>query len=267
MSTRGSPPAPVVALGLFSTLPMPTVQVIDPRLAGRAIAWFPVVGLLLGGIAGVAAWCVGWLGGTLLGGVAGVAILTWLTGALHLDGLADTADGLGSRKPAAEALAIMRRSDIGPMGVIAVVLVLLADVAAVARLTEMGTLGGPAALLAGAVLSRVAIVLATTSTHHGASEQGFGALFDGVTRRSTAVLWMIGAVVLGASAGWLVDRGDGALAFGAGAVASLVVARLWLAHVARRLGGLTGDTFGSLIEITMLTFLAVSALTFGALAL
>ncbi len=64
-------------------------------------------------------------------------VIAVLTGGLHLDGLADTADGLGSRRPAADALAIMRRSDIGPMGVGALVLVLLVQVTAVAALPRL----------------------------------------------------------------------------------------------------------------------------------
>ncbi|MDO5736155.1 MAG: adenosylcobinamide-GDP ribazoletransferase, partial [Propionibacteriaceae bacterium] len=113
----------VVSLGLFTTIPVPPVAAIDRRLAGRAMAAFPLVGLLLGVLAGAAAFVVGTLGSPLLGAVAGLATLAGLTGALHLDGLADTADGLGSRKPADQALEIMRRSDIGPMGVISLLFV------------------------------------------------------------------------------------------------------------------------------------------------
>ncbi|MYV40156.1 adenosylcobinamide-GDP ribazoletransferase, partial [Streptomyces sp. SID1328] len=72
--------------------------------------------------------------GPLLAAVASAAVPAALTRGLHLDGLADTADGLGSGKPAEQALAIMKRSDIGPFGVLTLVLTLLAQVAALAGL-------------------------------------------------------------------------------------------------------------------------------------
>ena len=95
----------------------------------------------------------------LLGAAVAVALLAALTGGLHLDGLADTGDGLGSRRPAADALAIMRRPDIGPLGVVTLVLVLLIQVTALATVPR----GWPAvaALVLAVVTGRVAAVLAT----------------------------------------------------------------------------------------------------------
>ena len=113
----------LAAVGLFTVIPVRPFDV-DRRAASRAMAALPVLGLLLGLAAGAVAGLLGWLTSPLLGAVVGLALLAWLTGALHLDGVADTADGLGSRKPADEALAIMRRSDIGPMGVVVLVFVL-----------------------------------------------------------------------------------------------------------------------------------------------
>ncbi|MGO1385906.1 MAG: adenosylcobinamide-GDP ribazoletransferase, partial [Arachnia sp.] len=165
MSGQAVPNPVVVALGLFTTLPMPSVHTIDSRTAGRAMAAFPVVGLIVGALAGVVTWLSASLAGPQLGAVLGIAMLAWLTGALHLDGVADTADGLGSRKPAAQALEIMRRSDIGPMGVIVLLMVLLADVAALSGLAGVDPLLSGVALVAAAVLGRVAVVMATTPSN------------------------------------------------------------------------------------------------------
>ncbi|NBM21228.1 adenosylcobinamide-GDP ribazoletransferase, partial [Streptomyces sp. GC420] len=121
----------------FGTLTVIPVRVTrwdrDAARAGMLCA--PLAGLLLGLLAGA----LGGLvlvcgGGAPLAAVATVAVPAVLTRGLHLDGLADTADGLGSGKPAEDALRIMKQSDIGPFGVITLVLVLLAQVAALAEL-------------------------------------------------------------------------------------------------------------------------------------
>ncbi len=256
----------VVALGLFTTIPMPPVENIDARMAGRAMAAFPVVGFMLGVLAGGVTWLTSWLAGPLLGAVLGIAMLAWLTGALHLDGLADTADGLGSRKPAAQALEIMRRSDVGPMGVIVLLLVLLIDVATLSRLANGEPAAGALALVCAVMLGRIVVVIATTSAHSGARPQGFGALFHGVTHRATATVWAIVGAGLSVLLGWLTSEASGGTTFGAGALFALGAGWLWRAHLARRLGGLTGDTFGSIIEVTQAVFLVAVALGTGALA-
>ena len=110
-----------------------------------AMAWAPAVGLLLGGAAAGVLWLFTrpMDSGPLLAAALAVAALALLTRGMHLDGLADLADGLGSGKPAAAALAVMKRSDIGPFGVVTVVLTLLVQVAALARLAPMaGEVGG-----------------------------------------------------------------------------------------------------------------------------
>ncbi|HEY6496052.1 MAG TPA: adenosylcobinamide-GDP ribazoletransferase, partial [Trebonia sp.] len=115
------PPAWRVAMSLFTAIPAGVDGALDDDVAARAILWLPAIGLLLGGIGAGVVLAVGRLSpagpGRLLGAALAVAVIAVLTGGLHLDGLADTADGLGSRRPAAAALEIMRRSDIGPMGV------------------------------------------------------------------------------------------------------------------------------------------------------
>lgn len=264
--TRGRNPL-VVSLGLFSILPVPATEVIDRRVAGRAMASFPLVGVVLGAVAGAVAWGGTWLGGVVVGPVLALAALAFLTGALHLDGLADTADGLGSRKPPEQALDIMRRSDIGPMGVIALLFVLLADVAALSRIADNGALTAGLVLLLAAVLGRVVVVCATTPSEKGARSGGFGALFHGVTSMSTALLWAVAGLALAAVLGWVTLGIAGVLVLGVAAAAALGVGWLWRGHLARRLGGMTGDTFGSIIEVTQAVFLVCAAIGLGAAAL
>lgn len=251
----------LTAVGLFTIIPVRPFDV-DRAAATRAIAALPWVGMLLGGVAGVVTGGVGAVASPFLGAVIGLALLAGATGALHLDGVADTADGLGSRKPREEALTIMRRSDIGPMGVATLVFVLLLDAAA------LGSIGAP--LFAGATLAvaaagaRLAVTVATVS-QRSARRQGFGALFVGVTTRSAAVLDAALVVAVGLGLGWLTGGWRGAASVAVAGAFACVVAVFWGRRLVRRFEGWTGDTFGSLIEVTQTAFLVAAAVAFGAL--
>ncbi|MDF3148168.1 adenosylcobinamide-GDP ribazoletransferase, partial [Streptomyces sp. T21Q-yed] len=122
------------ALVALSVLPV-KVSRWDREAARGGMLCAPLVGVVLGCGAALVALLLLFLGaGPLLAAVAAAAVPAALTRGLHLDGLADTADGLGSGKPAEDALRIMKQSDIGPFGVITLVLVLFAQVAALSQL-------------------------------------------------------------------------------------------------------------------------------------
>jgi len=227
------------------------------------MAALPWLGLLLGLAAGAVTWGTATVASPLLGAVAGLALLAATTGALHLDGVADTADGLGSRKPRDQALEIMRRSDIGPMGVVTLVFVLLIDVAAIASMPS--PLLGAAALAVAAMGSRLAVSIATVS-RRSARTVGFGALFVGVTARSTAVANGALSVLVAVGLGWLVAGWQGGVALAVGGAVAAAVAAWWGGRLVRRFGGWTGDTFGSLIEVTQAALLIGAAVALGVLA-
>ncbi len=280
------PPAPGVpawrvALSLFTVIPAGVSGDLDEAAAARAVFWLPVLGAGLG-LAGSAV-MVFVAAGELsverqfLGAALAVALLAVATGGLHLDGLADTADGLGSRRPADQALEIMRRPDAGPLGVATLVLVLLVQVSALASLPRgwgggdwagtgwagTGWAGtgwaGATGLVLAAVTGRVAVVAATGSP--SARPSGFGALVAGRTsaaaRAATVAILLAAVVAAGLALGGVAAAARGALA----AVAGLAVAALvrWAAR--RRLGGMTGDVFGAIIELSTATVLLVLALT------
>ncbi|WP_344957450.1 adenosylcobinamide-GDP ribazoletransferase, partial [Actinomadura miaoliensis] len=141
-----------LAVTLLTVVPLPAGPV-DRRTAGRAMLAAPLTGLIVGG--GAAAVL---LAGDLAGLAAppraalAVAATAVLTRALHLDGLADLADGLGSRRPADAALDVMKRSDIGPFGVVTLLLALLVQVTALATAPD-----AVAAVLVAAVAGRLAL--------------------------------------------------------------------------------------------------------------
>lgn len=148
------------AFGTLSVLPV-RLRRWDRAAAGGGMAVAPLVGLVVGGAAALAGGVLTALGAAPpLAAVAAVAGPAVLTRGLHLDGLADTADGLGSGRPAADALRIMKQSDIGPFGVVTLVLVLLTQTAALTACYGHGPVyGGGAAVLAGAA-GRAAMTLA-----------------------------------------------------------------------------------------------------------
>jgi adenosylcobinamide-GDP ribazoletransferase len=108
--------------------------------AAAAMYWAPAVGLLTGAAGAAILWLAYRFGhtGPLLAAALALGTGALLTRALHLDGLADFADGLGSGRPAGAALDIMRRPDIGPFGVVTLVLTLLIQVSALARAQSLG---------------------------------------------------------------------------------------------------------------------------------
>jgi adenosylcobinamide-GDP ribazoletransferase len=247
------------AVSLFTVIPAGGSAELGEGEAAAAVFWLPAVGLLLGGLGAGVLLAAGAGGASgprrLLGAALAVALLAVLTGGLHLDGLADTADGLGSRRPAAQALDIMRRSDVGPMGVAALVLVLLIQVAALAAIAAPPQAG--AALVLAAVTGRVAVVVATGFP--AARPGGFGALVAGRTAgrdRALTVAVLFGAIAAaGVLGGWALAV-HGLLAALAGLLAGAS-----LQFVAwRRLGGMTGDVFGAILEVTAATVLVACAL-------
>jgi adenosylcobinamide-GDP ribazoletransferase len=265
-------PAWRVALSLFTVIPAGVGGDLDDAAAARAVFWLPVLGAGLGLAASAVLVFVA--AGELspqrqfLGAALAVALLGVATGGLHLDGLADTADGLGSRRPADQALEIMRRSDAGPFGVATLLLVLLVQVSALASLPrgwgwgDGGWAGsgwtGASGLVLAAVTSRVAVVLATGSP--SARPSGFGALVAGRTgatgRAASAAALLAAVVAAGLALGGVAAAARGAAA----ALAGLAVAALLRWAARRRLGGVTGDVFGAIIELSTATVLLVLVL-------
>ena len=248
-------------MSLFTTIPAGVSGVLDDDVAARAILWLPTIGLLLGGTGAGVMLAVASRNATgpgrLLGAALAVAVIAVLTGGLHLDGLADTADGLGSRRPAADALEIMRRSDIGPMGVGALVLGLLIQVTAVAAISRLSL--AVAALVLAEVTGRVSVVVATSSP--AARPGGFGALVAGRTSAAERAL-TVGTLGCAVAAAGLTAGGPGLAVRGlAAAFAGLVAGWLLQRTARRRLGGMTGDVFGAILQVSAMTTLIVAALS------
>lgn len=247
------------AFGTLTVLPVRVTR-WDRETARAGMLCAPLAGLVVGALAaapGALALLLGW--GPLLAAVVSAAVPAVLTRGLHLDGLADTADGLGSGKPADEALRIMKRSDIGPFGVITLLFVLLAQVAVLQQLYAQSWERGALAAVVSGVAARLALTLASRRGVPAARPEGLGAAVAGTVGVPGAAA--VAAVVTGAcaGAGALLDGGYGALHQALSVVLALGAAQLLLRHCVRRFGGVTGDVFGALAETAATAALVVLA--------
>jgi adenosylcobinamide-GDP ribazoletransferase len=247
-----------LALTTLTVLPVPGPARLDRRAAGQAMALAPLVGLALGAVAALVAKAVHLADADLLAAVLAVAALAVLTRGLHLDGLTDTVDALASYRPREQALAVMRSPEVGPLGAAALVLVLLSQVAAVHACIDHGR--ATTALLVAVTTGRLAVTLACTARTPAASATGLGALVAGTVGRRTALAVTCAVLLLAAAVG-LVDE-DVPVALGPVAVlVALGVAALLRRHAVRRLGGITGDVLGLLVEVATTVALVVLAVT------
>ncbi|MFD7135043.1 adenosylcobinamide-GDP ribazoletransferase [Streptomyces sp. NPDC059894] len=267
MSTTPPPPLPApsrldglrFAFGTLTVLPVRVTR-WDRRAARGGMLGAPVVGLVVGGCAagaGLAALLLG--AGPLLAAVASVAVPAVLTRGLHLDGLADTADGLGSGRPAEDALRIMKQSDIGPFGVLTLVLVLLAQAAALAQLYGASWARGALAAVVAAVAGRLALTLAARAGVGAARPEGLGAAVAGVVPVRAVSAAVAAVTAAAAAAGALLGPYD-AVRAALAVVLALAGAELLLRRCARRFGGVTGDVFGGLAETATTTALVALCL-------
>ncbi|MFF5367675.1 adenosylcobinamide-GDP ribazoletransferase [Streptomyces sp. NPDC013187] len=246
----------------FGTLTVIPVRVTrwDREAARGGMLCAPLAGLAVGAAAAGLGLALLFLGaGAPLAAVASAAVPAVLTRGLHLDGLADTADGLGSGKPAEDALRIMKQSDIGPFGVITLVLVLLAQVTALAQAYDASWARGACAAVVSAALARLALTLAARTGVPAARPEGLGAAVAGVVPLRGAVTAAAAVTVAAAAAGALFGP-YGVIRTVLAVVLALAAAEALLRHCTRRFGGVTGDVFGGLAETAATTALIVLSL-------
>ncbi|MFB7724411.1 adenosylcobinamide-GDP ribazoletransferase [Nocardia sp. NPDC056100] len=232
-----------LALSWLTVLPVRGPDDVDRSAAGRAIGWAPVVGTLLGlGAAGLM-WGLGSAGASwLLAGFVAVAGLALITRGMHIDGLADTMDGLGSYGPPERAREIMKSGGAGPFGVAALVFVIGIQAVSFAALADAGRWAG---IVVAVAVGRVAVVLACRRGIEAAPGAGFGALVAGTQGALVSALWAAIALAAALFAGnqWWIGP--------LGVIAALGLAVLLVRHCVRRFGGLNGDVLGAALEFAV----------------
>ncbi|SDF18144.1 cobalamin-5'-phosphate synthase [Blastococcus fimeti] len=245
---------PWESVALLTALRVPARAATGTR---GVLRWAPVVGLVLGGVAAAVAEVGSRTVSPLTGAVLGVAALALLTRGLHLDGLADTADGLGPLRGRERALQVMHQSDVGPFGVVTLVLTLLLQVACLATLLPQD--GGWLVLWAAVVGAR--LVMGRTGLPGVAVAEGSS--LGRTVAGTVPPAWFTGAAVLtvlAATGAATAVRGPEHAAVLVGAIAAGAAAAEVLHRRAhRRLGGTTGDVMGAMAEVATAATLLVAA--------
>jgi len=236
---------PLESAALLTVLRVPARAAASTR---GVLPWAPLVGLVLGALAAGAGVAGARLVSPLTGAVLAVAVLAALTRGLHLDGLADTADGLGPLRGRERALEVMRQGDVGPFGVVTVLLTVLLQVAAAATLLEADQ--GWTALVAAPLVARLAMARTGLAGVPMAAGSALGQSVAGTVSARWLAGWLFVAAVL-------LTVTDQALV--ASAAAGLIAAELLLRRARARLGGVTGDVMGAMGETAAAVTLLVAA--------
>ena len=246
-----------LALTTLTVLPVPGPERVDRAVAGRAMLLAPLVGLAVALPAGaVLAGADALTSAPLLAAALTVGGVAALPRGLHLDGLADTVDGLASYLPPEQARAVMKKPDLGPLGMAAVTLALLVQVTALGACLAAGR--GVLSLVVAVVTARVAVTAACTGATPAATSTGLGALVAGTVPRGAPLVLAAVAAAGGALWAWT-GEGSGVLQPVAAVVAGLAGGRMLRRHAVRRFGGLTGDVLGALVETVTTVALVVMA--------
>lgn len=228
----------MAAIRFLTVIPVPgQLGTDEPDLAG-SLPYFPVLGLLIGLTAAGVAQLLWSVFPVLPAAVLAVFFLVAVSGGLHMDGLCDTADGFFSSRPRARILEIMRDSQVGAMGGLAIIFIVVLKTTALAAL-DRNTL--PAAILLMPLAGRCALLLSMAVLPYARPEGGLATMFYS---RPSRVAALFGVTVL-LAAGWLLVGIAGLLV----GVISMFSVLVFAGYCRSKINGATGDTLGAACEL------------------
>ena len=229
----------LTAIQFLTVIPFPKSFTGGEKELEKCMPFFPVVGLLIGIIIAAFDHVMGFIFPPLPASVMTVIAMTAISGGLHMDGLADTADGFFSARPRERVLEIMRDSRTGVMGVLAVVFVIVLKVSVLISLFPPIR---PGIIVLMPLAGRCSFVVMMTALPYVRREGGLATAF-GVGKSWLNVLWASAFLL---AAGWLAGHWMGLAA----SFSALLMAVLFSVYCFRKIGGYTGDTLGAGCEIT-----------------
>jgi adenosylcobinamide-GDP ribazoletransferase len=229
----------LAAIQFLTVIPFPKSFTGGEKELEKCVPFFPVVGLLIGIIIAAFDHVMGFIFPPLPASVMTVIAMTGISGGLHMDGLADTADGFFSARPRERVLEIMRDSRTGVMGVLGVVFVIVLKVSVLISLFPPFR---PGIIVLMPLAGRCSFVVMMTALPYVRREGGLATAF-GVGKSWLNVLWTSAFLL---AAGWLAGHWMGLAA----SFSALLMAALFSVYCFRKIGGYTGDTLGAGCEIT-----------------
>jgi adenosylcobinamide-GDP ribazoletransferase len=229
----------VAAVTFLTAVPIGRHVDIDPGDLRNGLILFPAVGALIGALTAIVAWGAALVLPPFPAAALGVAAGVFVTGAMHLDGLADTADGVGAALSGADPSTAMHDPRLGVFGGTALALDLLLKVSVFGALVTRGRF--PVEAIAAGALGRAAAIALIATVRYAGADPGTGGWTRGVGIApclvATASAVGVGVLTVGP-------------AFGAMAVAGVVTAGILGRWSCRHLRGMTGDTLGATVELT-----------------
>lgn len=227
----------LLAVQFLTRVPVSSANLFTEARLAAAVRYYPLVGVLVGAVAGAVFWLAHHVFPMTLSVVLATAASLWVTGAFHEDGFADACDGLGGGATSERALEIMRDSRLGTYGVSGLGLMLAAKILALAAVPAVVV---PWLLVAAHTASRASAVLAIATSRYARAAGTAKPVADGVTPAGLALVLATGAVVVVAL--WHLASPAAMLAGLTGLVLGHLVMR---GLYERKLGGYTGDCLGA----------------------
>lgn len=228
----------ILATQFATVIPTPSIRTVSDSDVRTSVLFFPIIG----GALGCVLWGVQYFltrhVPSLPATAVSLTVYTLLTGALHLDGLMDTADAIGSRRPREEALNIMKDSRIGAMGAVAAILILIGKLTAISSVSAQDW----KPFIVVPMMSRLSMIWSMAASR-SARQEGLGSFFA----RRLSVWVLAGATIFSGVVCILILPLKDALWV---LVYFVVTVSLFNGWMVRKFGGTTGDTYGALNEIT-----------------
>jgi adenosylcobinamide-GDP ribazoletransferase len=236
----------LAAVQFLTSIPMPLKRALSPGQLGRTTAYFPLVGLIIGGILAGLNWLLLYILPASVVNALLIVALVVITGAMHLDGLADTCDGIAGHKTVEERWRVMRDSRTGAFGVVGVALLLLVKYVSLNNIPD-GLM--TAVLIFIPVASRWAMVYAIFTFPY-ARPEGLGTAYKNATRWPQFAVATV--ITLAITAALVLLFSYTGLLLIPGIIVITSILAIYLKH---KFAGLTGDTYGAINEVTEVTTL------------